>query len=165
MRIKYRILLLNMNTNIIRGENASCEAYRCSVGHEFTIRFITLFTKHAIGSYPEPVESTTQFHVLISSSILMLKSCHICIGLPNGFTLSGLSSEILYTFLVSPCVLHVPAVISFLVDECNNVWWRIHIMWFYPFSNYFLVLDPAVLLNTLFSDIFILCFPLRLEPK
>jgi hypothetical protein len=79
-----------------------------------TRRFITVITRaiHWSLSWAKSIQSTPS-HPISQRSIL-ISSTHLRLGLPSGLFRSGFPINILYAFLLSPLVLHVPPISSSL---------------------------------------------------
>jgi hypothetical protein len=59
-------------------------------------------------------------------TFLMLSS-YLCLGLLSGLFSSGFPTKILYTFIISPCMLHAHLSHPRFLHP-NNIWRRVQIM-------------------------------------
>jgi hypothetical protein len=74
----------------------------------------------------------------------------------------GFPTKILYAFLISSSVLHVPPLSSFWFDHPNDIWWRVQVMKLLimqssPVFATSSLIVRNILLSTLFSNTLNLC--------
>jgi hypothetical protein len=65
--------------------------------------------------YPEPYQSSSYHPILSFLRSTLILSTHLRLGLPSGPFPSGFHTNILYTFLFSPFVLHANLMLLDLV--------------------------------------------------
>jgi hypothetical protein len=105
----------------------------------------------SILSQINPVHSTPSY----LRSILIL-STHLRLGLPSGYFPSGFATNILYTFLFSPCLLHALSFHPSWLHHSNYTWWG-YKLWNSSLCNFLKppvtlsLFDPNILPSTLFS--------------
>ena len=121
-------------------------------------------------TYPEPDQSSPCPHLTSWSSVLILYS-HLRLGLPSGLLHSGLPTEILYEALLSPTPATCPAYIMFLdfitgiifSEEYRSLRSSLPRLLHSPITSS--LLNPNILLSTLFSNTLSLCSSLNLSNK
>jgi hypothetical protein len=107
-------------------QSPSSEHDSCSVGqenpylHEPECSFLCS-QETAVGPCATPVESSANLKNKISFSIIL----ELTPGHPNSLVPSGCPTEILYVFLISPCVLHVPPISTSLKIRTQDTHWKV----------------------------------------
>ena len=123
-----------------------------------TRRFIIAFTsaRHLSLSWAGSIQSIP-LHPTSWISILILSS-HLRLGLPSGLFTSGFSTKTPYAFLLSPLRATCPAhliLLDFIARTILGEQYRSLSSSLYSFLHFTVsssLLDPNILLNTLFSD-------------